>query len=292
MADARTAGAGTGGDRDGDRGQHNGWARGEHNGWDGNRPPGIERRDARQDQRIQNGVRDGSLTRGEANRLDRGQNRIDRYEARARSDGTVTPGERNRIDNMQNRESRQIYNDRHNDRTATGTDADDRHADRPRLRTTGAMAAGSSAQAATRPRRRPARSRTGGRAAMAAGSSAAGRQHDPDDARTGTQPDRRLAQLVQRLRRLPHAAGGGHAAAAGAGAASDHDRAVQPRTVSRWPQLRRTPLELDMTEKRRSGSRVAVLFAVSSPGAACRPSRACAARASGSCPSDCAAAPR
>ncbi len=51
-----------GGDRDGDRGQHNGWARGEHSGWDGNRPPGIERRDARDDQRIHNGIRDGSLT--------------------------------------------------------------------------------------------------------------------------------------------------------------------------------------------------------------------------------------
>ena len=110
-----------GSDRDGDRGQHNGWTRGEHNGWDGNRPPGIERRDARNDGRIQNGTRDGSLTRGEANRLENGQNRIDRYEARARSDGVVTPGERNRIDGMQNRESRQIYADRHNDRTATGT---------------------------------------------------------------------------------------------------------------------------------------------------------------------------
>ncbi len=110
-----------GGDRDGDRRQHNGWARGEHNGWDGNRPPGIERRDARDDQRIHNGMRDGSLTRGEADRLDRGQNRIDRYEARARSDGTLTPAEHNRIDNMQNRESRQIYADRHNNRTAPTT---------------------------------------------------------------------------------------------------------------------------------------------------------------------------
>jgi hypothetical protein len=119
----RQDGWGRGGDRDGDRdrGQHNGWARGEHNGWDGNRPPGIERRDARQDQRIQNGVRDGSLTHGEANRLEHGQDRINRYEARARSDGVVTSGERNRIDGMQNRESRQIYADRHNDRTATGT---------------------------------------------------------------------------------------------------------------------------------------------------------------------------
>jgi hypothetical protein len=108
-------------DHDGDRGRHEGWARGEHNGWDGNRPGGIERRDARQDQRIHDGVRDGSLTRGEANRLERGQDRINRYEARARSDGVVTPQERNRIDNMQNRESRQIYADRHNDRTAPAT---------------------------------------------------------------------------------------------------------------------------------------------------------------------------
>ena len=88
----RQDGWGRGGDRDGDRGQHNGWARGEHNGWDGNRPPGIERRDARQDQRIQNGARDGSLTHGEANRLERGQDRINRYEARARSDGVVDTG--------------------------------------------------------------------------------------------------------------------------------------------------------------------------------------------------------
>ena len=65
--------------------------------------------------------RDGSLTNGEANRLERGENRIDRAEAHARADGTVTPGERNRIDNMQNRESQRIYNDRHNDRTASGT---------------------------------------------------------------------------------------------------------------------------------------------------------------------------
>jgi hypothetical protein len=113
-----------GGDRDrdgGNRGLHEGWTRGEHNGWDGNRPPGIERRDARDQQRIYNGARDGSLTRGEFGQLERGQERIDRTEAHARADGVVTPGERNRINGMQNRESQQIYNDRHNSRTATGT---------------------------------------------------------------------------------------------------------------------------------------------------------------------------
>ena len=107
----------------GDQGRHYGWTNGQHNGWDGNRPPGIERRDAYNDHRIANGTRDGSLTPHEANRLDRGQNRIDRYEARARSDGQVTPYERGRINQMQNDQSRGIYQARHNDRTATTTPA-------------------------------------------------------------------------------------------------------------------------------------------------------------------------
>ena len=104
-----------------DRGNHYGWNQGQHNGWDGNRPPGIERRDAWNDHRIANGTRDGSLTHGEANRLDRGQNRVDRYEARARSDGQVTPYERGRINQMQSDQSHSIYQARHNDRTATTT---------------------------------------------------------------------------------------------------------------------------------------------------------------------------
>jgi len=111
-----------GGDRNG--GNHN-WSdrqygsnHGQHNGgWDGNRPRGAERRDAWNDRRIDNGVRDGSLTRGEAGRLDHGQNRIDRYQANARSDGRVSPQERGRIDHMQNNQSQRIYNARHNERT-------------------------------------------------------------------------------------------------------------------------------------------------------------------------------
>jgi uncharacterized membrane protein YebE (DUF533 family) len=101
----------------GDRGNHYGWEHGNHYGWDGNRPPGVERRDAWNDHRIANGTRDGSLTRGEANRLDHNQNRIDRYQANARSDGRVTPYERGRIDQMQNNQSQRIYNARHNERT-------------------------------------------------------------------------------------------------------------------------------------------------------------------------------
>ncbi|MFO1085631.1 MAG: hypothetical protein U1E21_13775 [Reyranellaceae bacterium] len=111
------------GDRNGRNGRHGGWTQGEHNGWDGSRPPGIERRDARAEHRIDNGRQDGSLTQAEANRLQHQQNRIDRYEGRARADGNVSPGERNRINTMQNQQSRDIYNARHNDRTVppTGT---------------------------------------------------------------------------------------------------------------------------------------------------------------------------
>jgi hypothetical protein len=101
----------------GDQGRHYGWNNGQHNGWDGNRPPGGERRDAWNDRRIDNGRHDGSLTRGEARRLDHNQNRIDRYQANARSDGRVSPHERGRIDQMQNNQSQRIYNARHNERT-------------------------------------------------------------------------------------------------------------------------------------------------------------------------------
>ena len=234
-------GWGRGGDRDGDRGQHNGWGRGEHNGWDGNRPPGIERRDARQDQRIQNGVRDGSLTHGEANRLEHGQNRIDRYEARARSDGVVTPGERNRIDGMQNRESRQIYADRHNDRTATGTPPTTAARSRQRLAQLGQWR-------------------------LAAW--IAGWQHDPDDADDRHAAGRRLAQRAgwqhapqagnttaattrqhRRLAQLGHGNGGYRMQQAAATPQQQAQaprptmtRVSSPRPVGRRPQLRWTSL--------------------------------------------------
>ena len=181
-----------------------------------------------------NGVRDGSLTHGEANRLEHGQNRINRYEARARSDGVVTPGERGRIDGMQNRESRQIYADRHNDRTATA---------RPTTPTSGTPAGngshnwgnggwqhGSQAGNTTPTTPTTGTPPTGGSRNGGNG----GWQHAPQAGNTPpTTPaparsHRRLAQLGQRQRRLPHAAGGGHAAAAGTGAASDHDARVQP----------------------------------------------------------------
>lgn len=114
---------------DGNRGNHYGWDRGNHygnngqHGWNHDRnygphTPGLDRREANQQSRIYNGVHDGSINRGEFNRLERGENRINQAEARAKADGVVTPGERTRLNNMANRESTAIHNARTNTRTA------------------------------------------------------------------------------------------------------------------------------------------------------------------------------
>jgi hypothetical protein len=76
--------------------------------------PRIDHRQARQHARIQQGVRSGELTRGEAMRLREGERHINRLERRARSDGFVTARERARIGHAQNRESRHIYRYKHN----------------------------------------------------------------------------------------------------------------------------------------------------------------------------------
>src|SRR5260221_4877724 len=80
----------------------------------------IDAREAYQQDRIQDGRRDGALTRGEAYRVEQGEQRIQRYEAHARADGVVTPGERQRLDGMLDREGRQIYQQSHDNQRAWG----------------------------------------------------------------------------------------------------------------------------------------------------------------------------
>ena len=80
----------------------------------------IDARQTEQQQRIINGVRDGSLTRGETYRLEQGERRIDQYEARARADGHVSGYERQRLDGMLDRESREIHQQRNDGQQARG----------------------------------------------------------------------------------------------------------------------------------------------------------------------------
>lgn len=75
--------------------------------------PGIDQRQANQERRIDQGVASGSLTQREANRLDRGQQRVDNMENRAKADGVVTRQERTRINRAQNVQSERIYEQKH-----------------------------------------------------------------------------------------------------------------------------------------------------------------------------------
>jgi len=75
--------------------------------------PNIDQRQANQQQRIDQGVKSGELTGKEAARLEKGQERIEKMEDKAKADGKVTPKERERIQHMQNQESKKIYREKH-----------------------------------------------------------------------------------------------------------------------------------------------------------------------------------
>src|SRR5207249_10465885 len=65
-------------------------------------------RDINQETRIEQGLKSGQLSTGEAARLERGEARIDRMESNALKDGTLSPQEAARIQGAQNRESARI----------------------------------------------------------------------------------------------------------------------------------------------------------------------------------------
>jgi hypothetical protein len=75
--------------------------------------PRIDKREARQEQRIANGVASGQLTPKETARLEKEQSHIANAEARAKSDGVVTAKERASITHMQNRASHRIHKQKH-----------------------------------------------------------------------------------------------------------------------------------------------------------------------------------
>lgn len=74
----------------------------------------INQRQAKQQQRIDTGIANGSLNAREVNRLQRQQGHISAYEARSRADGNgLTRAERLRIEAMQDRASANIYRQKH-----------------------------------------------------------------------------------------------------------------------------------------------------------------------------------
>jgi hypothetical protein len=79
----------------------------------------IDGRRYNQQARIANGIRSGELTPGETVRAERREQNINRNIAadRRANDGHLTPAERRQINREQNQASRQIYREKHNDRT-------------------------------------------------------------------------------------------------------------------------------------------------------------------------------
>lgn len=75
--------------------------------------PRVDRREARQQKRIDQGVASGQLTPKETARLQAQQDRIETAEARAKSDGVVTAKERAGLAHRQNKASRNIRRNKH-----------------------------------------------------------------------------------------------------------------------------------------------------------------------------------
>jgi hypothetical protein len=73
----------------------------------------IDNRQARQEQRIDQGVKSGELTKRETARLNRGDQKIDRMENRAQADGTVSRTEKRHIEKAQDVQSKRIYRQKH-----------------------------------------------------------------------------------------------------------------------------------------------------------------------------------
>ena len=80
--------------------------------------PRVAQRQARQEQRIQQGVASGQLNARETLRLEREQKRVATAEARAEGDGKVTAAERKRLHKMQNAASADIRHQKHDRQSA------------------------------------------------------------------------------------------------------------------------------------------------------------------------------
>jgi hypothetical protein len=76
--------------------------------------PRIDRREANQQRRINQGIRSGKLTYKETYRLQRQQASINSQEAKFKSDGRLTRRERRVLNHRLNHASKNIYRAKHN----------------------------------------------------------------------------------------------------------------------------------------------------------------------------------
>jgi len=79
--------------------------------------PNLDKREANQQQRIDQGVASGQLNAKEANRLQNREAKLAADEAAAKADGTVTRAERRKLQREANRDSRAIRKQKHDAQT-------------------------------------------------------------------------------------------------------------------------------------------------------------------------------
>jgi hypothetical protein len=80
--------------------------------------PKVDKRQDRQEARIQQGAASGSLTAREQRKLDRQQKSIANAEEKAKADGVVTKKERARLQHRENKASRDIARQKNDAQTA------------------------------------------------------------------------------------------------------------------------------------------------------------------------------
>lgn len=81
------------------------------------RDPGVNERQANQTARIQQGVKSGELTHGEAQELRTERRDINDLEHTYKEDGTLTRDERQDLHQQLNQQSQEIYEEKHDDQT-------------------------------------------------------------------------------------------------------------------------------------------------------------------------------
>ena len=92
-------------------------ARGNPNSASSQRMQADVQRNVNQERRIEQGVKSGQLTNREVGKLEAGQARVDRKEARAGSDGRVSANEQQRVQKAENKQSKRIYKEKHDKQT-------------------------------------------------------------------------------------------------------------------------------------------------------------------------------
>jgi uncharacterized membrane protein YebE (DUF533 family) len=80
--------------------------------------PNLDKREAQQQQRIDQGVASGQLNAKETNRLEKREAKLAANEAAAKSDGKVTRAERRKLQHESHRDSRAIHRQKHDGQTA------------------------------------------------------------------------------------------------------------------------------------------------------------------------------